>query len=351
MKILFYPFNCGPFHGNTLEEKPIGGVETAVIRLARALDALGHDVTVLTTIRNPPPSRPRYIHHSEMKSLGPVDLLIAVRSWEAFVIPIPARKRLLWTGDAYHNLHTAGLGDKRVVSLFDGLLCVSSWQAETLCSASGYPREKTHILRNGVDLADFSGSEDRMRKRLIYSSNPQRGLVFLPLIFFRLKQRHPELELHVFSNAALFDMGWPPVVAADMPHQALLNLLKEVPDCTVHGTVLQKQLAREFMKSSILTYPSNIEETSCITVLEAQAAGCCVVTSAMGALEESVGGGGIIVREESGSDAFLDKFTEAVDLLLKDDSLFQQLSQKALEQSKARDWKKRAAELMEIANL
>lgn len=351
MNIVFYPFNCGPFHGNTLEEKPIGGVETAVIRMARALDALGHNVTVLTPVLNPPPSRPRYLHTMRAAYVGKIDVFIAVRGWEAFATPFKARKKFLWTGDSYKNIHTAGIGDKRVINCFDGLLCVSNWQAETLCSASGYPKKKTHILRNGVDLAEFSGSEQRVRKRLIYTSNPQRGLVYLPLIYFRLKQKHPDLELHVFSNAALYDMSWPPVVAADMPHHALLNLLKGLPGCTVHGTVLQKELAREFMKSSILAYPSNFEETSCISVMEAQAAGCCVVTSTKGALPETVGKGGIIVDGEPGSDAFLDKFTEAVDHLLTDDALFQNMSQEALKQSKECDWKKRAEELMEIVTL
>lgn len=351
MKILFYPFNCAPFHGNTLEEKPIGGVETAVIRLAKALDALGQEVTVLTPMVKPPPSRPRYLHEARMGLVGSVDILIVVRGWEAFAMPIKAKKKYLWTGDSYTNVHTAGIGDNRVVALFDGLLCVSNWQKEMLCSASGYPKKKVHILRNGVDLEEFSGSEQRVRKRLIYSSNPQRGLVYLPLVFLRLKQKHPDLELHVFSNAALFDMTWPPVVAGDMPHHALLNLMKGLPGCTVHGTVLQKELAREFMKSSILAYPSNFEETSCITVMEAQAAGCCVVTSSKGALAETVGQGGIIVEGEPGSDAFLDKYTEAVDRLLTDDSLFHNLSQKALEQSIECDWKKRAAELMEIVKI
>ena len=165
MKILFYPVNCASFHGNTLEEKPIGGVETAVIRLAKALDALGHDVTVFTSLRDPPPSRPRYLNAEQgFKTIGPVDLMIAVRSWEGFWNSFPAKIKLLWSGDSYTNIHTTGLGDPRVMALFDGLLCVSEWQAETLCSASGYPKGKVHILRNGVDLSEFDGQEARVRK-------------------------------------------------------------------------------------------------------------------------------------------------------------------------------------------
>ena len=171
-------------------------------------------------------------------------------------------------------------------------------------------------------------------------------MVYLPLIFIRLKQKYPDLELHVFSNAALYDMSWPPVVAADLPHHALLNLLKGLPDCKVHGTVIQRELAREFMKSAILTYPCNCPETSCITVMEAQAAGCCVVTLLIGALEETVGEGGILIRDEPGSDLYLTHFSSAVEKLLTDDTFFQSLSKKALEYSRQSDWKMRAAELL-----
>lgn len=351
MKIVFFPISCTPFHGKTLEEKPLSGVETAVVRLSAALDALGHEVTVLTSFRKFPSTKPRYVNIEEAAlSLEPADLLIGVRNWEVFFKPPKAKKRLLWTGDSYTNLHTSGIGDLRVQRLFDYLLCVSEWQANTLCYHSGFPRRRAHILHNGVDLAEFSGRELRKRKRLIYTSNPQRGLVHLPLIFIRLKQKHPDLELHIFSNAALYDMSWPPIVSADLPHQALLNVLAKLPDCYVHGTVLQSQLAREYMKSAILAYPCIIPETSCIACIEAQAAGCVVVTSALGALEETVGDAGILIREEPGSEAYIEKYIEALDNLLTDDNAFNTLSQKALEKSAHNDWKIRAQELIQFAH-
>ena len=70
------------------------------------------------------------------------------------------------------------------------------------------------------------------------------------------------------------------------------------------------------------------------------------MTSALGALEEIVGKEGILIREEPGSEVYLDKFCEAVDRLLTDESYFQSLSQKALEKSAQNDWKSRGEELM-----
>lgn len=51
MKITFVADACVPFHGRTLEEQPLGGTETAVIRLAAALSERGHEVTVFTPLK------------------------------------------------------------------------------------------------------------------------------------------------------------------------------------------------------------------------------------------------------------------------------------------------------------
>ncbi len=75
-------------------------------------------------------------------------------------------------------------------------------------------------------------------------------------------------------------------------------------------------MAREFMKSAILCYPNTFAETSCITAMEAQAAGCAIVTSKLAALPETVANAGIMIEGEPGSPAYLDSFSTAVDVFL-----------------------------------
>lgn len=347
MRIVFYPEECTPFHGQTLSLKPIGGTETAIIHLAEALDALGHDVIVISHFPDPPLTKPLYLPKEKLDKIENIDVFIPVRAWLAAFNPIKSKKRFLWTGDSYSNQNTIGLGDKRLVNQIDALLCVSHWQADSLCSVSGFPREKAWVLGDGVYLKDFDGSVCRERKRLIYTSNPQRGLIFLLYIFVKIKLKHPEAELHIFSNSAMFDMEWPPLIARDLPHEAILNMFKPIPGCFVHGTILQKQLAQEYMKSAIWVYPCKVEETFCISAMEAQAAGCAIVTSALGALEETVGGAGLLIREQPGSDAFLDKFVEAIDHLLTDDEDYRKLSLAGYNRSRNFDWKIIAANFLE----
>src|SRR5262249_23225134 len=70
---------------------------------------------------------------------------------------------------------------------------------------------------------------------------------------------------------------------------------RATPGATYHGSVSQTQLAEAMRCVSILAYPNTYEETSCISVMEALAAGALVVTSQLAALPETCAGWGRLV--------------------------------------------------------
>lgn len=350
MRFVFWPGESCPFHGLSLEERPLGGTETAIIRLAEALDELGHEVFVVTNFKNPPKTKPAYIPIKYLHQVGYADVFIIARGWrEVFFLfqnRIRYKKCYFWTGDAFDNQHTYGIGDPRFYKNIDGLFPVSEWQAKTLCESSGFPWDKIFILRNGIKLAYFEGKEEKRHKRLIYSSTPYRGLIYLPEIYWELKRRHQDLELYVYSSMSIWSHQWPPSAGYDKDFQHTFEQLKSLPGCHVKNNILQKQLAREFMKSTILTYPSHFKESSCITAMEAQAGGCAIVTSHLAALPETVGDAGILITAPVGTAEYKDKFVEACDKILSDKELFQKLSKNGLERSRHFDWKSRAEELL-----
>ncbi len=337
MKIVFIPQSCIPFHGRTVEERPLGGIETAVIRLAAALDALGQEVKVLTPIDNPPLHSPLYLPYRAIQDLGRCDAVIAVRDWQPALLNVATRCRLFWTGDSFDQPQSVGIGDRRVIKALDRLCPVSEWHADTLCRSSGYPRERCYVLRNGVHLDYFTGTETRRRKRLIYSSTPYRGLKYVPEIYRELLKRHADLELHIFSGYGVYaGTTTPPSALAE--YEALKQELQSLPGCVVHGNVKQSELAREFMRSSILLYPNTFEETSCITAMEAQAAGCAVVTSDLGALRETIGSAGFLIRGMPPDTRYMHDFIAATDKLLSDDQCFAAASSAGLEKRSQLSW-------------
>lgn len=347
MKFLFLSSDPRPIHAKTLEERPIGGGPSSIIRLSQELSDLGHEVYVVTNLNNPPPSKPTYINLNDVRKIGKVDVLIAVRGWwNVLFHGVPHRKCLFWTGDSIYNPKTIGIGDRRVAEVIHGLLPKSQWLGKELCQFSGYPLEKTWALPNGVYLPNFEGTEPRNRNRLIYSSTPARGLDHLLDYFKVLKRKHPKLELHVFSSFDRLSETWPPQKNLDEPYRHILEKGKGIEGCYLHNSVLQKELAREFMRSAILAYPTDFAESCCNTTLEAQAAGCAIVTTELASLPETVGDAGILIKGFPANKDYEEKFIGAVDKILSDDSLFHRLSSKGLERAKTFGWAQRAHDLL-----
>ena len=326
MRIGFYAGNSIPVHANSLEERPLGGTETALIRLVSELDKRGHEVIVFTSLKNPPQSKPQYIFHGRLLEMGKFDLLVVVQDWKAISYGASFDRAFFWSGDGWDQYANFGIGDLRIVKKFEKFLCVSNWQAKTICEKSGFPFEKTSVIGNGVHLPYFEGSEDRHRKRVIYASAPYRGLALVPAIFNELRKKHSDAELHVFAGMSVYDTekkyDGPEAVQA----QEIGKYLKTLPGVFVHNNVLQSQLAREMMRSSVLFYPNIVYETCCIVAMEAQAAGCPVVTSNVSALPETVGKSGILVDGVVGSPQYMRDCLSALDLLLSDDEMWKKLS-------------------------
>lgn len=333
MKIAIYCSNIVPIHSRTLDERAVGGTETGVIRLAEALNALGHEVTVYTPHENPPPSKPVYLNKSKIVESEEFDAFIAVRDWIPLLFQeVKAKRKYFWTGDAADQYPNYGIGDRRLSAQVTALLAVSEWQANQLCEASGFPREKAFVMGNGIDLSLFEGSEKRNPRRLIYSSMPYRGLVYVPDLFRTLKKKFSDLELHVFSGYNLYDQ---PERHFEEIKKALLSL----EGCTLHGVVPQRELAREFMKSAILFYPCHFEETSCITAMEAQAGGCVVVSTKLAALPETVGDAGLLIDETPGTTAFMHGILSATDRLLSEPDLWKRFHETALKRAQNFSWR------------
>jgi glycosyltransferase involved in cell wall biosynthesis len=340
MRIVFLPTNCLPFHGKTLDERPLGGTETGVIRLAEALSSAGHDVFVVSSFENPPLTEPLYIPLRAVFFLGEIDILIGVRDWQSIFSEIPAKKRFLWTGDSYDQPQTVGLGDKRIANRLDGLLCVSEWHKKTMCELSGFPKEKTFVIRNGIHPSLFQSDERKnSRKRLIYSSTPYRGLVHLIEIFKGIKVKIPDAEFCVCSGYTVYQG------AGAIPHKQLEELeiirqqLEKIDGVIWKGNILQAELAKEMLQSGIYAYPCTFAETSCISIMEAKASGTVPVTNSLGALPETVGNGGVILTDaEIISPEVIERFiTTICDLMLREEQ-WSSLSQKALVEGIQNTW-------------
>ncbi|MCB0319539.1 MAG: glycosyltransferase family 4 protein [Bdellovibrionales bacterium] len=353
MRVFFVADYCIPIHARTLDERPLGGTETGLIRLAEQLHLRGHEVSVFTSMPSPPPSppeSPQYLPFTALPLAGECDLFIAIQSSRSVFHEVKAQKVVYWTGDGPEQFTTFGIGDLRFQRRVHQVLCVSDSHKESLCKNSGYPPERVSVIRNGIAYEDFEGSEIRERQRLIFTSAPHRGLQQALATFRILKEKFPALELHVFSGFELYDREQPFQGPQTKVFHALRQECEQLDGCFLHGNVKQSELAREYLRSGVYIYPALVPETSCITAIEAKAAGCPAVVSSLGALPETVGKDGFVVGGDPMSNEFLHQFVERVGALLVQNELWAELSQGAVANAKANyTWAKVADRFEAIA--
>ncbi len=350
MKIVFIHSGI-EFDGDSLNRGPLGGTETALIAVSRELAKIaGNQVYIFTNT----PRMEIYagVHYFPLRELASfsrekdVDVLITIRQWVPFWFPIRAKYRVYFSPDAHDQpfLHQAlsfqsvMQGHTFVIPLFspkdffsavDQFFCVGSWQAQTFKDRLGFPGDKIFVTGNGVMLENFKPqAREQRQKNLLYSATPFRGLDHLVGYYRELQSKHPDLLLEVCSGMGVYGLS---KTDDERQYGNLYQRLKEV--CAIsHGSIEQSELAKIMCHGLIYAYPNTFEETFCISVLEAQAAGLPVVTSDRGALNERIrhGEDGFLIKGHPSEEKYKKEFLEIVDHLVEDSNLWNRISANAI---------------------
>ena len=361
-----------PFNGATLAEgKSLGGSESAACYMARELALLGHQVTAFTGITAESAGiwdGVRYLSAgavTEDTPLGadfewyaastPHDVLIMQRVPDAFRRRFAAKVNLWWSHDLALKRHQPRLAAQ--LWNVDRVLAVSEFHSGQIAEVYGIPASRIVVVPNGVEHSLYAAlpapgsSEDEAearRKResgvLVYSSRPERGLEALVRpggLMECLARSRPELRLSVagYDNTA--------------PHmrplyEVLWGRCRELPNVELLGPLSKKELA-DLMRSAWLhVYPTTFEEVSCITAMEAQAAGTPVITSRLAALPETLQeGGAALLDPDSGS--LVEQCEAEILALHEHPERWNDLHRKALVKAKTYSWRASAETLVAVA--
>lgn len=301
LRIAFYLGHASgePWTPETLERDGGGGSETMAWEMSKRLAALGHEVTVFGHVELGPLRKYEgvtWYDASAFERQGTLrenfDVLIISRQFAAVNLPHSAKARVLWV----HDVHVGDQFTPHDAAKFDLIWCLSNWHRDFFLQTYPWcPPGKVEVTRNGIDLNRFRNpAPKRNPHRAIYSSSPDRGLVTAVRAWPEVRRLVPDAELHVFYG---FE-GWQRAIenCQNIAHpfcgieakMELTALAQMTPGVVLHGRVSQKQLTEEMLSSGVWFYPTWFSETSCITAMEAQAAGLHCVCPPVAALAETV---------------------------------------------------------------
>ena len=307
------------FDINTPYQNPLGGSESAMCYLAEHLARLGHKVILLTRLSQKSTKRGVIcipLDKITNDILVSLDILVVQNSpLQGIKIKKylhPKTKLVLWTQHAHDQPAVSPLANPLIQQLFDAFVLISQWQLDSYISSFKLPKNKCTILHNAVSPA----FENLIFKKtlppiLVYTSTPFRGLDLLIRLFPSIRKAIPGITLRIYSSMQVYQT---PKELEQKDYGDLYRLCGETEGVEYKGSISQSKLAKELRAVSILAYPNTFAETSCISVMEAMAAGCQVITSDLGALPETTAGfANLIPMNPNYSQNFIDATIAALE--------------------------------------
>jgi glycosyltransferase involved in cell wall biosynthesis len=325
LDIVFYVIST---HGEKLHELdyselyPVGGSETAALRLADALQKLGHTI--------------RFITDNDKLNGLTCDVFISLRIWQIFQAGIfPGKVNYLWCHDDANQPIVEDLRKPEIAiplyNRLDGLFMLSSYQQVQWIVNLNVMIEKIIPTTNGIPLDKFQTNPNTLRQRkpwAYYASTPFRGLNLLLHAWPDVRKAVPNAQLHVFTSMKLYQ------AEETQEYEDMYAAARSLPGSNYHGAVGQAELRETAQKCRALAYPCTFSETSCITAMEAMAAGCAVVSTSTGALLETAWHNPLVVPGGN----WLSIWTKALIKVLTDDEEYEQLALQNLDIAKYYDW-------------
>jgi len=303
MKIAFVDLISWDYTPLTPMERPLGGSQSAAIYLARELAARGHAVTHFNNTTRPGSylgiTCPGMAGGIAADRLNGFDAAVVMNSatglrFRSAGVTVPLA---LWSQHATDQAAVKALSSPEERAAWDRFFLVSQWQADTYATSFGIGPERVTVLRNAVS-PPFQGLERRRAPFfrtgaspvLAYTSTPFRGLVALLTALPAIRTAIPDCRLRVYSSMGVYQVER----EAD-DYRVLYDLARALPGSEYVGSLPQTALADALAEADVLAYPNIFAETSCISVMEAMAAGCLVVTTKLGALPETTAGYGMLM--------------------------------------------------------
>lgn len=314
------------FDGDTLKKRALGGTEAAVVQMAKNLAKIGFDVSVFNRcdIEDCKPGMYDLVWYHSLEDVNEAkyfDIVISVQSLIPFVPPnyynrIPPqaydasifdniRTTTKWKVVAVHNTSLGNVEDPLLEPLLveghiNEMFTQSDFQTNYLlnCSHHGAPKRNFEVLKNKVwqTRGGVEIYQDALQQTVgtIHTKDPNlfistasvfKGLQNLIYdIWPKIKERIPDAKLRALGGYYHTKPDDPD------PNKTLWE--KMIPFGSRYGVeftglVGPWAVAQHLQKASFLLAPSAYPETFGLSLLEAQAYNCPVITCRFGAAEET----------------------------------------------------------------
>ena len=201
-------------------------------------------------------------------------------------VPLDSNKlNILWQKNSWDQPNLQEFfGNKARHKEYDWYVFNSHWNYEKFRYFFDIPTERSVVIKNGTN----NFPQRKIYKKgepikILHHNTPWRGLNVLLRAMQEIK--NPNITLDVYSSTQVYGDAFKK--QQDEQFQPLYDQAKELPNVNYIGYKPNEYILKHMTDYDLYVYPSVFEETSCVSALEALAAGVHVITNNFGALYET----------------------------------------------------------------
>lgn len=249
----------------------VGGAELALLTMCAAWQFYGNDVTLYNDPKEIGASSFRQLPIDDFKPKDDRDILIVFRSPNRRILGAKGKK-IWWSCDSYtvDDFHEFRSWVEKVV-------CISPYHAKYFKTMYNIPDGISIDLP--VRSWEYKAPFQKVPKRCIFTSIPDRGVMELHAAWPRIQREVPEASLVITSDWRL----WADWCTEDQIRHFKLSYARH-PNVIYKGAVKRSELVQIQKEAEVHLYPCIFEEMFCISVAESQVAGAFPITNDSGAL-------------------------------------------------------------------
>lgn len=329
MRVALVDFFSRAYSVESAYQEAMGGAQASVCFLAEALARQGHQVFLInhgTDLKIERGVTCIPLGESDNHSLAGLRLHAMILSqnagFAAARLPmrrlLPATTRLVfWAHDAWDALTLQALQQSSERGAYDGFAFLSDWHRTTVRDHFQLPPDKCQVIGYGLApqahhlfaQAESIVAAKPMPPSLAYISAPYRGLEVLLDALPRIREAIPGTQLSVFSGMGVYLPG---SEGEDRPYAPLFRRCLTQEGVVYRGPQPKALLSQALKATTLLAYPNTFPETFCLAIAEALAAGCEVVSTALGALPQTSLGLASLIPSDSDTARFRRRFEDTV---------------------------------------
>lgn len=327
-----------------LEQGGIGGSEVWQINLSRELSKLNYRVINFCDCEKEILDNDiKWLPFNQYNSFieqNYIDFFISSRTTDPFLYPLRVGKTFVQIHDVWMLSHR----DQILLDKITKFCALSQWHLDFASDYHKIPKSQMTITANGINFDRFDNIKtERNPYRLHWSSSWDRGLDNVLYLFPFIKEKIPQLELHIFYG--IYNWKQSCLKKNDQKGLEKISELEKAisqPGIFSYGRINQKKLAEEWCKASLWLYPAWFSESFCITAIEGQRAGVPVIANKYAGLVSTLGDSAILLGNGDPwwpySKEGREKFLEETISILTDKDKWQYWSEKGFKNTEKYSW-------------